>query len=251
MISPCPAIEATGLTVAYDDQLIINEIDVFIEHGDITIILGGSGSGKSTLLKSFIGLTPHSRGELKLLGKDMSKVDENDQRDLSMNVGVMFQFGALLNSLTIAENVALPLEMHTNFNKDLIKDIVRTRLDSVSLLETYNYRPDQLSGGMRKRAALARAMVLEPKLLLCDEPVAGLDPTTAAEIDDLLLTINNESSTTIVIVTHDLLSIERINGNLLMLDDGHILFQGSRDEALQSKNPKVYSFFHPGNTSDD
>jgi len=251
MILPCPAIEATGLTVAYDDQLIINEIDVLIENGDITIILGGSGCGKSTLLKSFIGLTPHSKGKLKLLGKDMSKIDEHDQRDLSMKVGVMFQFGALLNSLTIAENVALPLEMHTDFDNDLIKDIVRARLDSVSLLETYNYRPDQLSGGMRKRAALARAMVLEPKILLCDEPVAGLDPTTAAEIDDLLLTINKESSTTIVIVTHDLLSIERINGNLLMLDDGHVLFKGSRDEALQSKDPKVYSFFHPGNTSDD
>tara|TARA_B100001250_G_scaffold122567_1_gene104090 strand:- start:643 stop:1398 length:756 start_codon:yes stop_codon:yes gene_type:complete len=251
MIWPSPAIEATGLAVAYDDQLVINEIDVLIENGDITIILGGSGCGKSTLLKSFIGLIPHSKGKLQLLGKDMSKIDEDDQRDLSMKVGVMFQFGALLNSLTIAENVALPLEMHTNFNNDLIKDIVRARLDSVSLLETYNYRPDQLSGGMRKRAALARAMVLEPKILLCDEPVAGLDPTTAAEIDDLLLTINKESNTTLVIVTHDLLSIERINGNLLMLDDGHVLFQGSHDEALQSKDSKVYSFFHPGNTSDD
>ncbi|MEE3235513.1 MAG: ATP-binding cassette domain-containing protein [Candidatus Latescibacterota bacterium] len=250
MVSPCPAIEAQGLTIAYDDQLIINEINLLIENGDITIIIGGSGCGKSTLLKSLIGLIPHLKGRLQLLGRDMSKIDENDQRDLSLKVGVMFQFGALLNSLTIAENVALPLEMHTNLNDDIIKDIVRTRLDSVSLLGSYNYKPDQLSGGMRKRAALARAMVLEPEILLCDEPVAGLDPTSAAEIDDLLLTINKESGTTLLIVTHDLLSINRINGNLLMLDDGHVIFQGSRNEALQSNAPKVYSFFHPGNTDD-
>ena len=177
----------------------------------------------------------------------MSTIDEKDQQDLSLKVGVMFQFGALLNSLTIAENIALPLEIHTDLNDNVIEDLVRTHLDSVSLLSAYNRKPDQLSGGMRKRAALARAMVLEPKILLCDEPVAGLDPTTAAEIDDLLLQINHQSDTTLVIVTHDLLSIQRINANLIMLDAGRILFEGSRDEALQSDDSKIHSFFNPGN----
>lgn len=249
MISPDTAIEATGLAVAYDDQFIINEISLRIINGDITIILGGSGCGKSTLLKSLVGLIPYSKGNLKLLGRDMSTIDEKDQRDLSLKVGVMFQFGALLNSLTIAENIALPLEIHTDLNDNVIEDLVRTHLDRVSLLGAYNRKPDQLSGGMRKRAALARAMVLEPKILLCDEPVAGLDPTTAAEIDDLLLQINHQSDTTLVIVTHDLLSIQRINANLIMLDAGRILFEGSRDEALQSNNSKIHSFFHPGNRS--
>ena len=247
MISPATAIEATGLTIAYDNQIIINEVNLQIINGDITIILGGSGCGKSTLLKSLVGLIPHSKGNLKLLGRDMSIIDEKDQRDLSLKVGVMFQFGALLNSLTIAENIALPLEIHTDLNDNVIEDLVRTHLDSVSLLGAYNRKPDQLSGGMRKRAALARAMVLEPEILLCDEPVAGLDPSTAAEIDDLLLKINQQSGTTLVIVTHDLLSIQRINGNLVMLDAGRIVFQGSRDKALQSDDPKLHSFFHPGN----
>ena len=246
MASPYPAIDATGLIVAYKDKLVINEIDIRIDNGDKAIILGRSGCGKSTLLKSLIGLIPHSRGELRLLGREVNNIDENNQRELSLNVGVMFQFGALLNSLTIAENIALPLEMHTNLDNDIIMDIVRTRLDSVSLLASYDKKPDQLSGGMRKRAALARAMVLEPEILLCDEPVAGLDPTTAAEIDELLLSINEELSTTLVVVTHDLMSIERIDGKLLMLDGGHVLFEGSREEALQSKEPNVYSFFHPG-----
>ena len=192
MISHSTAIEATGLTVAYDNQLIINEINLRIKNGDITIILGGSGCGKSTLLKSLIGLIPYSKGNLNLLGFDMRKIDEKNQRDLSLKVGMMFQFGALLNSLTIAENIALPLEIHTDLNKTVIEDIVRYRLDSVSLLDAYNRKPDQLSGGMRKRAALARAMVMEPEILLCDEPVAGLDPTTAAEIDELMLKINQE-----------------------------------------------------------
>ena len=160
MISPGTAIEATGLAVAYDDQFIIDEINLRIINGDITIILGGSGCGKSTLLKSLVGLIPYSKGNLKLLGCDMSTIDEKDQRDLSLKVGVMFQFGALLNSLTIAENIALPLEIHTDLNDNVIEDLVRTHLDSVSLLGAYNRKPDQLSGGMRKRAALARAMVL-------------------------------------------------------------------------------------------
>ncbi len=246
MDSRYPAIDATSLTVAYRDKLVINEIDIRIDNGDKAIILGGSGCGKSTLLKSLIGLIPHSQGEIRLLGRDVNNIDETNQRELSLNVGVMFQFGALLNSLTIAENIALPLEMHTNLDNDIIMDIVRTRLDSVSLLDSYDNKPDQLSGGMRKRAALARAMVLEPEILLCDEPVAGLDPTTAAEIDELLLSINKELGTTLVVVTHDLMSIERIDGKLLMLDGGHLLFEGSREEALQSKEPSVYSFFHPG-----
>ena len=240
------AIDIQGLKVGYDDFLILKGIDAQIDRGEIAIILGGSGCGKSTLLKTIIGLIQPRAGRVVVLGEDATELEGEDRDALSKRLGVMFQYGALLNSLTITDNIALPLEMHTDLKPDLIADIVRTRLALVGLGHAHSRFPNELSGGMRKRAALARAMVLDPEILFCDEPGAGLDPVTAAEIDELLLTLNRELNTTIVIVTHELLSIERLDGRLIMLDQGRIAFTGTIAEAKRYNHPIVYPFFHPG-----
>ncbi len=240
------AVAIEQLCVAYGDNVVLDGIDARIDKGDIAVILGGSGCGKSTLLKSIIGLVEPRSGKIEVLGFDAASLDEKTRPALLVRLGVMFQYGALLNSLTIADNLALPLEMHTDLPGDLIEAIVRTRLASVSLSHAYDLYPNELSGGMRKRAALARAMTLDPEILFCDEPSAGLDPVTAAEIDELLLTLNRELGTTIVIVTHELLSIGRLDGRLIMLDKGRVVFSGSVAEAQSSDREVVYPFFHPG-----
>ena len=240
------AIDIQNLRVAYDETVILNGIATHVDSGEIAIVLGGSGCGKSTLLKTIIGLVQPQAGQVQVLGQDATALEDEARDALSRRLGVMFQYGALLNSLTIGENIALPLEMHTDLEPVLIADIVRTRLALVGLNHAYDRFPNELSGGMRKRAALSRAMVLDPEILFCDEPGAGLDPVTAAEIDELLLTLNRELGTTIVIVTHELLSIERLDGRLIMLDQGRVAFTGTVAEAKRSDHPIVHPFFHPG-----
>lgn len=243
------AIDIEELCVAYGDTVVLDGVDARINKGDIAVILGGSGCGKSTLLKTIIGLVAPRSGRIEVLGFDAADLDEETRPSLLVRLGVMFQYGALLNSLTIADNIALPLEMHTELSSELIEAIVRTRLASVSLSHAYDLFPNELSGGMRKRAALARAMTLDPEILFCDEPSAGLDPVTAAEIDELLLTLNRELGTTLVIVTHELLSIGRLDGRLIMLDQGRVVFTGSVEQAHRSEHEIVYPFFHPGEQS--
>ena len=240
------AIDIADLRVAYGETTVLDGVNAHIDRGEIAVVLGGSGCGKSTLLKTVIGLVQPRSGRVEVLGIDTSSLDEGSRPRLAVRLGVMFQYGALLNSLTVGENIALPLEMHTELPRDLVEDIVRMRLASVSLEHAYDRFPDELSGGMRKRAALARAMALDPEILFCDEPGAGLDPVTAAEIDELLLTLNRELGITIVVVTHELLSIGRLNGRLIMLDAGRVVFTGSVDQAQHSDHPIVHPFFHPG-----
>lgn len=240
------AIDIADLCVAYGETTVLDGVSARIDRGEIAVILGGSGCGKSTLLKTIIGLVQPRAGRVDVLGIDTSTLDEGSRPRLAVRLGVMFQYGALLNSLTVADNIALPLEMHTDLPRPLVEDIVRMRLASVSLEHAYDRFPDELSGGMRKRAALARAMALDPEILFCDEPGAGLDPVTAAEIDELLLTLNRELGITIVVVTHELLSIGRLNGRLIMLDAGRVVFTGSVDQAQRSDHRVVYPFFHPG-----
>ena len=245
-----PVIDITELSVAYGDTLVLDSVDLRVQRGEISVILGGSGCGKSTLLKSIIGLVPPRSGRIDLLGQDCSRLSEGKMEGLLRRVGVMFQYGALLNSLSVGENIALPLEMHTDLTSSLREAVVRTRLELVGLGHTYDLFPDELSGGMRKRAALARAMAMDPEILFCDEPGAGLDPITGAGIDHLLLTLNQNLGTTLIIVTHELLSIERLNGRLVMLDAGKVLFTGSVAEAKTSDDPAVQHFFHPGSGVD-
>ena len=238
-----PAIDVADLKVSYGEQTILDGVTMQVAPGDVAIVLGGSGCGKSTLLKTIIGLVEPVAGEVSLFGE--VRAEEGPPPALK-RVGVMFQYGALLNSITVGENIALPLEMHTDLGGGLIEEVVRTRLHLVGLDHAYALFPNELSGGMRKRAALARAMALDPEILFCDEPGAGLDPLTAAEIDNLLLTLNGSLGTTLVIVTHELLSIERMNGKLIMLDAGRVVFTGSVAEAKVSELPAVFRFFHPG-----
>ncbi len=243
------AIRIANLRVDYGETPVLKGIDAEVEKGEIAVILGGSGCGKSTLLKTITGLIEPREGRVEVLGINTATLDEESQSELAKRLGVMFQYGALLNSLTVGENIALPLEMHTDLPPAQIEQIVRLRLASVSLEGTQDRMPSELSGGMRKRVALARAMALDPEILFCDEPSAGLDPVTAAEIDELLLTLNRALGITIVIVTHELLSIDRLDGRLLMLDEGQVVFSGSVREAQRSTHDVVYPFFHPGEAS--
>ncbi len=234
------------LAVAYGDHLVLKGVNLQVGEGERLIVLGGSGCGKSTLLKSIIGLAPIHAGRIEVLDAEPDRLPEIERDVLLRRLGVMFQYGALLNSLTVGENLALPLEMHTGLSAALVEDVVRTRLHLVGLDHAYTLLPSELSGGMRKRAALARAMVLEPEILFCDEPGAGLDPVTAAEIDHLLLTVNQSLGTTLIVVTHELLSIERLDGRLVMLDQGEVVFTGSVAQAKTSDQPVVAHFFNPG-----
>ena len=238
--------EASGLCVSYGDQRVLHSVDLRVPVGGVHVIVGGSGCGKTTLLKAVIGLVPPETGRVLLLGEELAGLDESGQVSLRQRFGVMFQYGALLNSLTVAENVALPLEMHTRADAALVREIVRTRLHLVGLGGTEGLLPTELSGGMRKRAALARALALDPEILFCDEPGAGLDPVTASEIDHLLLTLNQALGMTLVVVTHELLSIARLGGNLLMLDEGRVLYSGTTDSARQVEDDKLRRFFQPG-----
>ena len=243
------AIDIQDLCVSYGETAVLRGIDAYVEEGEIAVVLGGSGCGKSTLLKAIIGLVQPASGRVEVLGQDATVLGEEELAALRKRLGVMFQYGALLNSLTVEQNVALPLEMHTDLERSLIGEIARTRLASVGLGHACEHFPGELSGGMRKRAALARAMVMDPEILFCDEPGAGLDPVTAAEIDALLLTLNRELGITIAIVTHELLSIERLDGRLIMLDQGQVAFTGTVAEAKRAEHPVVRSFFHPSDSS--
>ena len=241
-----PAIEIDQLAVAYDGHFVLRDVNLQVADGDITVIVGGSGCGKTTLLKSIIGLVEPTSGMVRVLGRNTMDGTDVERRTFQQRLGVLFQHGALLNSITVGENVALPLEMHTQMSSSMIRDMVMTRLRQVGLLHAIDLMPTELSGGMRKRAALARAMALDPEILFCDEPGAGLDPVTAAEVDNLLLTINQALHTTIVIVTHELLSIDRLDGQLLMLDGGRVVFSGSTVGARSSSLPQLQQFFSPG-----
>ena len=245
---PSPlAIEIDELAVAYDGHFVLHDVNLQVADGDIAVIVGGSGCGKTTLLKAIIGLVQPTSGTVRVLGRSAAGEEtESEQRAFQHRLGVLFQHGALLNSITVGENVALPLEMHTQMSTSMIRNIVMTRLSQVGLVHAVDLMPTELSGGMRKRAALARAMALDPEILFCDEPGAGLDPVTAAEVDNLLLTINQSLNTTIVIVTHELLSINRLYGQLLMLDGGRVVFSGSTGEARASSLPQLRQFFSPG-----
>ena len=240
-----PAIDIQRLRVAYGDFLVLRDVNLRVEQGEIAVIVGGSGCGKSTLLKAAIGLVEPSSGAVRLLGSELGSLEESRQEALKKRIGVMFQYGALLNSLTVGENVALPLEMHTDLGPELVREVVSTRLRLVGIGQAIDRYPTELSGGMRKRAALARAMALEPDILFCDEPGAGLDPVTAAEVDRLLLTVNQSLGVTLVVVTHELLSIDRLGGRLLMLAGGEVLFSGPSEEARNSGKAELAEFFHP------
>lgn len=209
----------------------------------ITVILGKSGCGKTTVLKHLVGLYELQQGTVRIMDYDLNEITEDDYADLVRKMGVLFQNGALLNSLSVAENVAIPLEQNTLLSPGMIDYLVRVKLQLVELEDAYSLYPSQLSGGMRKRVALARALALDPPLLFCDEPSAGLDPVTLAALDDLFLKLRNSLGITLVLVTHEIPSIRRLADHIIFLDDGQVLFSGPLDAALKSDIPQIGHFF--------
>ncbi len=236
-------IDVQGLFAAFDDTVVLSDVSFSAYKGEVTVILGGSGSGKTTLLKYLLGLYPIRRGSVSVLGKDVASLREVEQVMLYLQMGVFYQSGALLSSLTVAENVATPLAQHTDLPKELIDEIVYMKLGLVNLSHAFHLYPSQLSGGMLKRAALARAIVMDPPLLFCDEPGAGLDPVSLESLDKLILNLKDKLGMSIILVTHEVSSILRVANRIVFLDKGVVAFEGPLKTALHSDQPAVEEFF--------
>lgn len=216
--SASPHIEIRNLTMAYDDYIVMRNINVGIKRGEVFLVIGGSGCGKSTLLRHLIGLLEPAKGDILFEGKSFVTASEVERLTIKRKFGVLFQSSALWSSMTLAENVALPLEEFTGLDADAIRDLVRYKLALVGLGGFEDYYPAELSGGMRKRAGLARAMALDPEILFFDEPGAGLDPISARHLDELILQLRDNLGTTLVVVTHELASIFEIGDTAIFLD---------------------------------
>jgi phospholipid/cholesterol/gamma-HCH transport system ATP-binding protein len=242
-----PVIMVKGLTARFGDDVILENVSFEVFPGEILVVLGGSGCGKSTLLKHMIGLYRPYAGRVLIKGVDVNTEDERELRRLRMGIGVLFQSGALFGSMTLAENVALPLQEYTDLDPETIELIVKMKLGLVQLAGYENHLPSEISGGMKKRAGLARAMALDPTVLFFDEPSAGLDPITSVELDNLIKGINAGLGTTMVIVTHELESIFNIAHRVIILDKSArgIIAQGDPlDLKEHSPDPRVVNFFN-------
>jgi phospholipid/cholesterol/gamma-HCH transport system ATP-binding protein len=240
-------IQVQNLVAKYGDDLILDDISFEVAEGEIVVILGTSGSGKSTLLKHLIGLLQPHAGTIRINGMDIASSDPDSQHNVFRGIGVLFQGSALFGSMTLAENVALPILEYAGLPKDAVSRLVRMKLCQFGLVEYQDYMPSEISGGMKKRAGLARALALNPKILFLDEPTAGLDPVRSAEIDELVLTINAAAKTTMVIVTHELDSIFNIANRVIMIDKekkGIIADGDPRYLRDHSPDPAVRKFFN-------
>lgn len=239
-----PAIEVKDLVAHYGDRLILDGINLNVNHGEIMVIMGGSGSGKSTLLRHLLGLNTPTSGCIKLLGKDITQLSDQEMYELRKNIGVSFQGGALFNSMTVSENVMLPLREHTKLDEATMQIMSRMKLEVVNLAGFDSLMPSELSGGMIKRAALARAIIMDPKLLFFDEPSAGLDPVVSAELDNLIISLKKAMKMTIVVVTHEIESAFKIADRITILDEGRILITGTPEEVRNSDNVRVQNLLH-------
>jgi phospholipid/cholesterol/gamma-HCH transport system ATP-binding protein len=238
-----PILQVDSVSIQYGNRMVLNAINLVVQPSEICVILGPSGCGKTTLLKAIIGLLTPSKGTIRLFGKELVDLDSPESMALLHKTGILFQNGALLGSLTVEENVALPLEMHSGYPPSLIREIVQLKLSQVGLSHATKLLPQELSGGMKKRAALARALALDPQLLFCDEPSAGLDPVTAAGLDDLLLSLRQQLSIGVVVVTHELESIKKIADTIVFLYQGSVLYNGPLKNALDIKEGPMADFF--------
>lgn len=242
-------IKVQNLTVAYGSNVLMKDVDFEVNTGDVFIIMGGSGSGKSSLLRVLTGLKEPAKGKVWLNGKDFYAAGRKEQKILMQNCGILYQSGALFSSMTLSENVALPLQQYTDYSIGTIREIVALKLALVGLRGYEDFYPAELSGGMKKRAGLARAMALDPEILFFDEPSAGLDPVSSNLLDDLILEINRSLGTTIVVITHELSSIFAIGNNSIYLDaeTKGISAKGNPHELLKNPpNQRVLSFLTGG-----
>jgi phospholipid/cholesterol/gamma-HCH transport system ATP-binding protein len=236
------AIEINNLVTHYGSRIILNGINLKIHRGETMVILGGSGCGKSTLLRHIIGLNKPTSGNILIKGQDITQLAEDELNILRTKMGVLFQGSALFNSMTIAENVALPLVEHTDLNESTIQIMVRMKLSQVGLSGFDDYVPSQLSGGMKKRAGLARALAMDPEILFFDEPSAGLDPIVSAALDELIIKLKRAFKMTIVVVTHEMASAFLIADRITVLDKGGIVALGTPEEIRNSDHPRVRQF---------
>jgi phospholipid/cholesterol/gamma-HCH transport system ATP-binding protein len=233
-----------GVSVGYDDAPILSDIELEIRRGEIVTLLGGSGCGKTTLLRAITGLLPPLAGTVELLGRDVYALTEDERRLLLRRTGMAFQQDALFSALSLIDNVALPLRELTRLPESVIAEMARIKLGLVGLAGLEHRLPASMSGGQRKRAALARASILDPEIIFCDEPSAGLDPIVAAELDDTLRRFRDALGVTIVVVTHELASIRAIADRAVMFGDGRVLADGTVAELEHSSDEGVYTFFH-------
>ena len=241
-----PILRVTGLTAGYGHAVVQQDLDFEVRRGEVFVILGGSGSGKSTVLKHVIGLVPPIAGSVKIDGDEVVGASGEQRRRIQRKFGMLYQSGALFGNLTVAENVALPLEEFTRLPRAAIDEVVRLKLGLVSLAHAESQFPAELSGGMKKRAGVARALALDPLLLFLDEPSAGLDPITSAELDRLILDLRDALGATIVIVTHELPSIFAVADRCIVLDRERrtMVAQGRpADLRDESDDPFVRAFF--------
>jgi phospholipid/cholesterol/gamma-HCH transport system ATP-binding protein len=241
-----PIIQVKNLTARFGPRTIFQNVNFTVAHGEILVVLGGSGCGKSTLLKHMVGLYHPYKGKVLINGIDVNSNDARQLRRVRRQIGVSFQSGALFGSMTVGENIALPLREYTDLSPAAIEKIVRMKLAMVNLAGFENHLPSELSGGMQKRAGVARAMALDPMVLFFDEPSAGLDPITGVELDIMIKRLNDGMGTTMVVVTHELQSIFKISHRIIMLDKTAkgIIAEGDPKKLKDSTDPRVYNFFN-------
>ena len=235
-------ISVKNLVKNFGQRRIINDISLEIHQGETLVVMGGSGCGKSTFLRHLIGSIRPDKGEIWMFGKDIAKLSEDELHEVRKRYGMLFQSGALFDSMTVGENIALPLREHTKLDDNIINIIVKMKLELVGLRGFENLMPSQLSGGMKKRVGLARAIVMDPTIVFYDEPTAGLDPVMTGVIDRLIMDLTKKLHITSVVVTHDMGSVFRIADRIVMLHQGNVLEIGTPDEIRKSKNPIVQQF---------
>ena len=244
-----PIIKAEKLTTGYSNQVLLRSVDFEVNPHDIFVIMGGSGCGKSSLLRILTGLIPALGGNVFIKGTNITKANQQEKDELMKTCGILYQSGALFSSMTLGENIALPLEQYTDYGKSTIDDLVNMKLKLVGLDGYQDFYPSEISGGMKKRAGLARALALDPDIVYFDEPSAGLDPVSSKQLDDLILNINQSFGTTIVVVSHELASIFTIANNSIFLskETQSILARGNPHDLLKNPpNEQVYEFLTRG-----
>lgn len=236
-------VDIKKLSKAFGKNVVLNGVDVHVEHAENLVVFGRSGTGKSVLLKCIIGLMQPDSGDISVLDKDLLSLNTTELNELRKSIGFLFQGGALYDSMTVSENLSFPLIRNFKFSNSELKDKVEEALEMVSLSDAIDKMPSELSGGMRKRIALARAIITQPTLMLYDEPTTGLDPITTKEISELILELQQNLNMTSIAVTHDLICAEIISDRVIFLREGEVKYEGLIEELVKSDDPFLVKFF--------